>query len=131
MFLHKKLQELGPIETANIKDALNDVVNKKDFGGIEFKANFADSYFPYSFLDVNEGLSGILYDVLNIASKTLNVSLKYQDPQPHNFDIWSKRYINCVQRLLVAINLLFYLSIKAESQSNEWKYNYNLHWNAI
>ena len=85
------MQELGPIETANINEALNEIVNKKDFGGIEFKANFADNYFPYSFLNDNGELSGILYDVLNIASKTLNVSLKYQDPQPHNFDIWSKR----------------------------------------
>ena len=88
---------MGPIETANINDALKDVVNNKDFRGIEFKVNFADSYFPYSFLTDNGGLSGMLYDVLNIASKTLNVSLKYQDPQPHNFDIWSKRYLYAIE----------------------------------
>ena len=87
------LQELGPIETANINDALKEVLVKKDFEGIELKANFADNYFPYSFLNDNGGLSGILYDVLNIASRTLNVSLKYQDPLPHNYDIWSKRYL--------------------------------------
>ena len=83
---------MGPIETANIDEALEDVTNRKDFGGIEFTANFADSYFPYSFINDYGDLSGIFYDVLNIASKTLNVTLKYQDPQPHNYKTWSKKY---------------------------------------
>ena len=83
---------MGPLESAKISTALEDVANKKDFGGILFTANFAYDYFPYSFLtEEDRQLRGIFYDALNIASKILNVTLKYQDPLPHNFDIWSKR----------------------------------------
>ena len=85
------MQDLGLIENAIIGTALEDVANKKDFGGIAFTANFATDYFPYSFISEQRQLKGIFYDVLNIASKILNVTLKYQDPLPHNFDIWSKR----------------------------------------
>ena len=82
---------MGPVETANIKDALEDVANKKDFGGIPFTANFVVSYFPFSFQNDDGVLQGILYDILNLAAKSLNVTLKYQDSKPHNFNIWSKR----------------------------------------
>ena len=81
---------MGPIENAKIGIALEEVAYKKDFGGISFTANFATDYFPYSFITEDRQLRGIFYDALNTASKILNITLKYQDPLPQNFDIWSK-----------------------------------------
>ena len=70
---------------------MKEVAFRTDFRGISFVANFAHDYFPYSFLNANGEIRGIFYDVMNIAASYLNVSLKYQDPQAHNFGMWLKK----------------------------------------
>ena len=85
------MKNLGPIEKVNINDALEEVANKKDFGGILFSANFVVNYFPFSYQNEMGQLRGIMFDILNVAAKSLNVTLKYQDSKPQNFNKWSKR----------------------------------------
>lgn len=54
-------------------------------------ANFAATYYPFSYQKDNGELGGTLYDILNVAAKDLNVTVKYQDTLLHNFNIWLKR----------------------------------------
>ena len=83
--------EFKEIEPTNVANVLKEVATRKDFKGIPFTANFATDYFPYSFLNKDGNISGIFYDVMNIASGYLNVTLKYQDPLAQNFGIWLKK----------------------------------------
>ena len=59
--------------------------------GIPFLVNYAETYPPLSYADESGKLTGMLFEMLNVAAKNVNVTLIYKYPKDHNVDIWSEK----------------------------------------
>ena len=74
---------MGPIlETTAIK---------KDFQGIPFTINYANSFKPYCWTDIDGQVQGMFEKALKVATSVLNLTLVMQETRLENRNIWSKK----------------------------------------
>ena len=81
---------MGPVDSFDLEDGLAAINKKPDFNGLLILANFA-LYPPYCIIDKGGEIKGLLYDVLKIVTRELNLSLEIRRPKPQNKGIWFKK----------------------------------------
>ena len=61
---------------------------RKDFGGIEFTANFAHDYPPYSWINSQSKVEGAFKAVVDIITSELNLTFVIKPSKERNKMIW-------------------------------------------
>ena len=81
---------MGPVDSFDLEEVLAAIDKKPDFNGLSILSNFA-SYPPYCIIDKGDEIKGLLFDVLKIVTRELNLSLEIRRPKPQNKGIWFKK----------------------------------------
>ena len=81
---------LGSVDEIRLEEILQKMDEKQNFNGLPLSANFA-SYPPFCSIDETGNPKGLMYDILKIVARELNLTLKIIETQPRNKDIWLKK----------------------------------------
>ena len=65
--------------------------NRSDFKGVPITANYATNYWPFNWIDDDGIKRGLFKDILDIATRNLNLTLIMQDPLEENKGIWFRK----------------------------------------
>ena len=72
---------MGSTEHIDFLKVFDSVKTREDFMGIPFEVNYAETHPPYCYADEYGNLRGILYEIMNIAARYVNVTLIYKYPE--------------------------------------------------
>ena len=84
------LKNMGSVDEIRIEEILQKIDETQNFNGLSLSANFA-SYPPFCSIDEMGNPTGLMYDILKIVARELNLTLKIIETQPRNKDIWLKK----------------------------------------
>ena len=81
---------MGLVDDVKIEEIISAIDEIQDFNGLPISANFA-SYPPFCSIDEMGNPKGLMYDILKIVARELNLTLRMIETQPRNKDIWFKK----------------------------------------
>ena len=81
-------QNHGYMDHLDIKNIILNTMKRNDFKGITLSTNYHNNIKPYNYVDSNGNVQGTFKDVLEIACKHLNITLKFKSPLEVNKKSW-------------------------------------------
>ena len=76
------------MEFLDVKHIIHNTMRRNDFKGITLSTNYHNNFPPYNYVDSNRNVQGTFKDVLEIACKHLNITLKFKSPLEVNKKSW-------------------------------------------
>ena len=76
------------MESLDVKNIILNTMKRNDFKGITLSTNYHNNIPPYNYVDSNGNVQGTFKEVLKIACKHLNITLKFKSPLEVNKKYW-------------------------------------------
>ena len=87
-FFEFQEHNLDTEERIEIGNILEKTRTRNNFGGIDFTANFATGYKPFSWVDSESNVRGVFKDTMEIIADKLNLTFVLKKSSEENLNVW-------------------------------------------